>query len=120
MVQPPSSIEHAKLNKATAHSPSPTSLSMETGFELPDLRNLFASSEVILGTNKQSFLKSLDTLSTLNQATRERTELLNNMISEKIVTTDLNIPPTGSRDDIIPTASLENPGLDSTFSSVAP
>lgn len=123
MVQPPSSVEHVELKQATAQSPSPTSLSMATGFELPDLRNLLGASEsspLILGTNKQNFLKSLDTLSMLNQASRERTELLNNMISEKIVTNDLIIPSTSSKDDIIPTASLENPGLESTFSSVAP
>ena len=123
MVQPPSSVEHVELKQATAQSPSPTSLSMATGFELPDLRNLLGASEsspLILGTNKQNFLKSLDTLSMLNQASRERTELLNNMISEKIVTNDLIIPSTSSKDDIIPTASLENPGLESTFSTVAP
>jgi hypothetical protein len=44
------------------------------------------------------------------------------MISEKTVTNNLKIPSTvaGSKDDnIIPTASLENPGLVSIFSSVA-
>jgi len=132
LVQPSSAVEHVKIHKSTTQSLSPSALSMANGFDLPDLRNLFtiasssfdvsSSSSTRIGTNKQKFLNSLDTLSTLNQASSERTELLNKMISEKIVTNNLNIPSTvtGSNDDnIIPTASLENPGLVSIFSSVA-
>ena len=130
MVQPPPSVEHIGIQKTSTQGLSPSSLSMtaRTGFELPDLRNLFtlasSSTELRIGTNKQMFLQSLDTLNTLNQGSKERTQLLNKMISEKVTTKDLNNALTsgsGSGEDgIIPTASLENPGLESTFSSVAP
>lgn len=128
MVQPPPSVEHTiEIQKTSTQVFSPLSLSMtaRTGFELPDLRNLFtiasSSTELRVGTNKQMFLQSLDTLNTLNQASKERTQLLDKMISEKVTTKDLNNALTiNSEDGIIPTASLENPGLENTFSSVAP
>lgn len=94
-------------------------------FELPDLSHLFtiasSSTELRVGTNKQMFLQYLDTLNTLNQASKERTQLLNKMISEKVTTKDPdNSLTTSEADGIRQTASLENPGLENTFSAVAP
>jgi hypothetical protein len=127
MVQPPPSVEYFEIQETSTQVISPSSLSMTSrpGFELPDLRNLFtiasSSTEQRVGTNKQMFLQSLDTLNTLNQASKKRTELLDKMISEKVTTKDLNNALTTSEaDGILPTASLENPGLESIFSSVAP
>ncbi|OEU07951.1 hypothetical protein FRACYDRAFT_196982 [Fragilariopsis cylindrus CCMP1102] len=44
----------------------------------------------LVGTNKVNFLNSLDTMDTLNDATKERTTLLNKMISENNTETKTN------------------------------
>jgi hypothetical protein len=78
----------------------------------------------IIGTNKLSFLNSLDTTDTLNDATKERTELLNKMINEKII---VNVKESSNNNNnehqedglikIIPTISYDNPGSSETFLS---
>lgn len=79
----------------------------------------------IMGSNKKICLQSLEEQYALNEASQLRTELLDKMIAEKIKCAVLD-PSRGSlgedfdSESEIPSASLENPGLNTTFSSVAP
>lgn len=70
-----------------------------------------------VGTNKKLFLESLDRLDTLNLASSGRTDLLNKMITEKVLDGISN--GSGTSAEILPTRSLDKPGLASTFGSVA-
>jgi len=70
-------------------------------------------------TDKDAFLDSLDSLKSLNAATRERTELLNRVVENKKVVKDLRrarglSPPSSS------SPSLERPGSVESFAEVAP
>lgn len=71
-----------------------------------------------IGTNKRNFFASLDTMETLNGATKERSELLAKMIDEKKViavgekSKEEAAPSTSI---IVPTVSYEKPGSTETF-----
>ena len=124
MVQPQpqvAAVQRTNIDYSLRMAPN----EVRSGFALPDLRNLFTmastSTEETMGTNKQNFLQSLDKLDTLNKASNERTSLLNRMITEKVITTDLNGKINNDDEGIVvPTLSLDKPGSDSTFSAVAP
>ena len=70
-----------------------------------------------MGTNKRNFFASLDTMETLNEATKERSALLAKMIDEK------KVVPVGEKtkeevvlsSSTVPTISYEKPGLTETF-----
>jgi hypothetical protein len=71
-----------------------------------------------LGTNKRNFFAALDTLETLNGATKERSELLATMIDEKKVVgvgAKSKELATSSYSSTIPTVSYEKPGSTETF-----
>jgi hypothetical protein len=78
-----------------------------------------------LGTNKLNFFNSLDTIDTLNDATKERTTLLNKMINEKLIVNANEISSNSINEEennnkkemitIIPTISYSNPGSSETF-----
>lgn len=70
-----------------------------------------------IGTNKRNFFASLDTMETLNGATKERSALLAKMIDEKKVVevgekSSYQSPPSTS---VVPTISYDKPGSTETF-----
>ena len=76
-----------------------------------------------MGTNKRNFFASLDTMETLNGATKERSALLAKMIDEKkvVVVGEKSSDQSTSPPSIVPTISYDKPGSTETFlaSSVA-
>lgn len=90
-----------------------------------DFQNFFQataaapSEEERIGTNKREFLQSLDTLDTLNRASKDRTSLLTKMIEEKLIVNQVGIAVEKGSDDVVPTASLQDPGSQSAFETVA-
>lgn len=127
--QPPHmAVQQVNVDHQRTSMPVDLTLQMangNVGFSLPDFRSLLLATSSTdekagqLGTNKESFLQSLDNNYTLNQASKERTSLLNKMISEKITTENLNKKTNGETDGSeVPTLSLMNPG--SEYASVAP
>jgi hypothetical protein len=83
----------------------------------------------IMGTNKRLFYQSLKQPYAMNEASNECTTLLNRMIEEKTLCSDINRNPVTTRkkdiigaeqEEVIATLSLDNPGLNTTFSRVAP
>lgn len=84
----------------------------------------------IMGTNKRLFYQSLKKPYALNEASNECTTLFNKMIAEKTLCSDMNRNSLTTRrrdiigaeeeEEAIATLSLDNPGLNTTFSRVAP
>jgi len=89
-----------------------------------------------MGTNKQQFYDSLETVVTLNTATKHRTALLSKMVNEKLVI-PVNVQATTTQNDnknnnknnnhnnaidssIIPTISYAQPGNVETFLAPQP
>lgn len=72
-----------------------------------------------IGTNKRNFFASLDTMETLNGATKERSALLAKMIEEKNVIAvgekSKEEVASSSPASIVPTVSYEKPGSTETF-----
>ena len=102
-----------------------TTLSSSSRFSTPNFRDFFtvlSSNENVLssGTDKRVFFESLDRDDTLNQASKERTTLLNKMVEDKVITEDLKtIPGNIIGKEGESTLSLKNPGLVNTFDMVA-
>lgn len=75
----------------------------------------------VVRTDKDAFLASLDTLDSLNDATKERTGLLNSLIENKNEVRDLARPSTSSLSSSSSSSpSLERPGSVEAFMDVAP
>ena len=71
--------------------------------------------------DKDVFLNSLDDLSTLNQATKERSSLLNNLIENKsIVGSSDELGNNRQEKETSAAKSIDKPGSLSSFSPVAP
>lgn len=101
-----------------------TTLSSSPGFSIPNFGNIItalSSNENVptLGTDKRIFFESLDTDGTLNEASKERTNLLNKMIAGKVITENLNVIPGNVSGEYKPSLSLKDPGLMQSFSKVA-
>lgn len=92
-------VSNVTLLVAALTSPSPTSSSRTSALN-----------------DKDAFLQSLEFDDRLNQPSKERTSLLNRMIANKRVTSNLSLPRANNDDTSA--LSLENPG--SSFDSVAP
>lgn len=101
-----------------------TTLNSSPGFSIPNFGDIFtalSSNDDVptLGTDKRIFFESLDTDKTLNEASKERTNLLNKMIASKVTTENLNVIPENVSVEDKPTLSLKDPGLAATFNKVA-
>lgn len=77
-----------------------------------------SSTEMMMSSDKQDFLDSLDRKDSLNQATKERSALMQKMIDNK-----LDIPANNWNEEKFTqssvSASLERPGLRESFNTVA-
>lgn len=72
-----------------------------------------AETATIVNNDKDVFLRSLDGLSTLNQASKERSMLLNTMIENKISSATTSFPNSSSA------PSIDRPGSQASFQPVA-
>ncbi len=85
-----------------------------TPFQVNFVSRHSKKTEFQLKNNKQNFLDSLDDKNALNQATKERSILMQTMIDKKISVPFIAFEPSTQS-----CMSLENPGLLETFSHVA-
>ncbi len=73
-----------------------------------------------MGNHKEKFLKSLDRVDSLNEATKERTKMVQEMIDNKMI---VSVEQWMEDNEVIQSSdsckSLEKPGLRETFDSVA-
>jgi hypothetical protein len=112
-------VADSRLGTALSSSASTTALLAAQSSETDGADSSIEIKTSTIGTNKRNFFASLDTMETLNGATKERSALLAKMIDEKKViavgeTSKLaEISPSASI--VVPTVSYEKPGSTETF-----
>lgn len=113
---------------ASPLSPSTTvllaeALSLENNSQDDTFKGEKDEKQIFVGTNKKNFFASLDTIDTLNDATKERSALLAKMIDEKTVVPAGETPSASAQtsppSSTIPTYSYEKPGSTETFLTAA-